>query len=1001
MRFRILGSLEAESASGMRLPLSGPFEQKLLAVLLLDSNRAIPVSRLVDALWDQPPVTAAKQVRNAVSRLRKLLAEGGMPDLIVTDGAGYRLVLGCDAVDVGQFEALMRQASTAAPRDQAVRLIASALGLWRGPALSGLTGQVLEAAAAGLDEQRNVAMETYYEHMLALGRHREIMPDLSAMAVTYPLRERLAGQLMLALYRSGRQADALRAYQRTRAALAEELGLDPGADLQRLHQQVLRANPGLAAPPSADGGQAHRPAAAQGAIPRQLPAVAGHFTGRSAELLRLDELLGESPPDAAHGVVLISAIGGTAGTGKTALAVRWAHQAAERFPDGQLYVNLCGYGPEGPVPAADALAGFLRALGVPGQDIPAGEAERAAQYRSLLATKRMLVILDNARSAEHARPLLPGTPSCAAVVTSRDALAGLVARDGARRLDLGPLPAGDAAALLRALIGARADADPVATADLAAQCSWLPLALRVAAELAAARPGMALTGLAGELASQQRRLDLLEAGGDSGTSLRTVFSWSCRHLDPAAARGFRLLSLHPGVDFEPYAAAALTGATMAQTAQILDVLARAHLIQQARPGWYGMHDLLRAYARELSAAHDGEQEQRASLTRLLDHYLHATAAAASDWLDDRRATLVAVTAHAATSGWPAHATTLAAALTRYLENGDHYPEAITIHSHARQAARQIRDRPAEAAALISLGRIDWAQGRCEQASSRLLEAHAICRAAGDPPGQARAANSLGLLELQYGRCDPAAGRFREALRLYRQTGDQDGQAVALGNLGVIHARQGRFRQAVECQQRALGIFRRSGDQAGRATALTRLGIAQLRMGGSEPAIGLLEEALRISRELKDRNSQGMALTWLGVAELRMGRYQQAIGCQEEAAALSRDIGDLDGEAQALNALGEVLLETGQPGEAKARHAAALGLASETGNAYHLAHAYDGLGCACHAAGDVAEACGYWEQALVLYAAQQAPDAGRLRAQLASAHQQVPAMHGHDAAMTEM
>ena len=356
-------------------------------------------------------------------------------------------------------------------------------------------------------------------------------------------------------------------------------------------------------------------------VPRQLPAAVADFTGRAAELQALTRILDEVGKGV-PGTVVISALGGSAGVGKTALAVQWAHQVAGRFPDGQLYVNLRGYDPDRPMPAADALAGFLHGLGVPGQDIPPGEAERAARYRSLLVGRKLLVVLDNAGSVEQVRPLLPGSPSCAVVVTSRDSLAGLVARDGATRLEVDLLPPADAADLLRAVIGQRAEDDPGAAGTLAAQCCRLPLALRVAAELAIARPGVPLADLAAELADQQWRLDLLDAGGDPHTAVRAVFSWSYRHLDDDSARAFRLAGLHPGPDFEPCAVAALIGTTLEQARPALDALARAHLIHPAGGGRYGMHDLLRAYARELADASDGEEEQNAALTRLFDHYLH-------------------------------------------------------------------------------------------------------------------------------------------------------------------------------------------------------------------------------------------------------------------------------------------------------------------------------------------------------------------------------------------
>ena len=481
------------------------------------------------------------------------------------------------------------------------------------------------------------------------------------------------------------------------------------------------------------------------AIPRQLPAAVRHFVGRTAELATLSRFLREL--DSAGGAVAISVVGGTPGVGKTALAVRWAHLVADRFPDGQLYVNLRGYDPGQPASAADALAGFLRALGVPGHDIPPDADERAAQYRTLLAGRKMLVVIDNASEVEQVRPLLPGSQACAAVVTSRDSLAGLVAQHDARRLDLDLLPLEDALDLLRALIGGRVDADPGAAEALAVQCSRLPLALRVASELAAARSATALAELVGELADQRRRLDLLDAGEDPRLGVRAVFSWSCRHLRPDSARTFRLLGLHPGPGLDCYAAAALTGTSAEQSRDVLDQLARAHLIQPARRGWFSMHDLLRAYARELAAGEDTEDERQAALTRLFDYYLHTAATAmdtmfpaerhcrpripapaslgppltgqlgaARDWLDCERASLVAVARHTAAHGWPGHTTRLAATLFRHLDVGGYYPESVTIHSCARRAACEAGDRAAEAGALASLGLVYVWQGRYQQAA---------------------------------------------------------------------------------------------------------------------------------------------------------------------------------------------------------------------------------------------------------------------------------------------
>jgi tetratricopeptide (TPR) repeat protein len=694
------------------------------------------------------------------------------------------------------------------------------------------------------------------------------------------------------------------------------------------------------------------------------------------------------------------------------VAVHWAHQVADRFRDGQLYVNLRGYDPGQPMPAADALAWFLRALGVPGQDVPADEDERAARYRSLLAGRRILVVLDNARSAEQVRPLLPGSPACAVVVTSRDSLTALVAKDGAARLDLDLLPARDAVSLLRALIGGRVDAEPEAAQALADRCCRLPLALRVAAELAVARPSDPLAELAGELADQQRRLDLLDAGGDPRTAVRAVFSWSYRHLDAGAARTFRLACLHPGPDFDVYAVAALADTDLAQARGTLDVLARAHLVQPAGGGRHSMHDLLRAYAREV-AARDGEDEQHQALTRLFDHYLHAAATAMDTlyaaerhwrpripspttpvpsitgpevvqaWLDAERGTLVAVTAHAADHGWPSHAIRLATTLFRYLDRGGHCPEAITIHSRARMAARQAGDSAAEAVALNHLGIVAMRQGRYQQAICHLEQALALFRQTGDRTGQARALCNLGLASYHQGRNAQASDCYKQSLALHRENGDQAGETIVLGNLGLVDLRQGRYRQASGPFRQSLALARTTGNRAMESSALLALGEVSLRQGAYQRATRLLQQALALSRETGDRDHEATALARLGDLCRRLGRHEQASDYLQQALDVARQSGNRDDEAEALNGLGETLLGTGQPAHARAQHAAALALASQTSETYQQARAHHGLARAHQAAGDPAQARRHWQQALTLYAGLDAPEADQVRAELAA------------------
>ncbi len=759
-----------------------------------------------------------------------------------------------------------------------------------------------------------------------------------------------------------------------------------------------------------------RPSGAGGGervVPRQLPAAVLQFIGRQDELAALTGLLDQAGASGGMPAVVISAIGGMAGVGKTALAVHWAHRITERFPDGQLYVNLHGFDSGEPVAAADALAGFLRALGCAGPDIPANAEERAGAYRSLVAGRRILVVLDNARRADQVRPLLPGSPGCMTLVTSRDALGGLVAGDGAVRLDVDVLSMPEAVRLLRGLIGSRVDDDRDAAERLARLCGQLPLALRVAAELAAARPGAALADLAAELTGVQHRLDVLETGGDERTTVRSVLSWSYRALGADAARLFRLSGLHPGPSFDRYGAAALTGMPLPQAGQLLNQLARAHLVQPAAPGRHGLHDLVRSYARELAAG-DGADESWAALGRLSGYYLHAAATAmntafpadrtrrpaippsrtptpaldsegeALTWLAAERENLIAVAVHAAGYGRPGAATSLAAVLETYLETECLYAEAITIHSHARRAARSAGNPRAEARALNSLGVIDLRQGRYQKSADKFEQALALFRVAGDQLGQARALGNLGFAGFLQGRTQQASDYLQQALTLFRSLGDKPGQARTHANLGHADLQQGRYQHATGHVRRSLALCREIDDQAGQGRALGMLGELDLRQRRHQQAAAHLLRALALFRAIGDRTSEADVLACLGVTDLRQGRYQQAAGYLERARALGEETGDLSSQANALNGLGELLLATGQPGVARAWHAAALDLAVQTGETHQQARAHAGLAGACQACGDLATARGHYQHALTLYTDLGAPEADLIRTRLADA-----------------
>ena len=610
MEFFLLGSLLVYPAARAEVRVASGKQRVVLAVLLLHSNHVVSADVLIEALWgSEPPPSARAAMRNYVKRLRNVLGGAGH-DLIRSAPGGYLIRVAASDLDVTRFEALEsagRKAAEAGDWDRAADLLRAGLSLWRGEPLEDVRSEWLAVRELPrLAELRLRALETRIDLDLRLGRHAEAIAELWRLTRVHPLRERLYRLLMLALCQDGRYGEALTVYQSVRQVLISELGTDPGPELRHLHQRILASDPSLAGPGMR---RTARAAVTWSGMrggsppPRQLPAAAPHFCGRSAELTALRRITDE-PADA--GLPTIIAVTGAAGVGKTTLALQWAHEVAVRFPDGQLHVDLRGYDPGSPAPSAEVLAGFLRSLGVPESGIPADQTERAACFRSLLASGRVLVVLDNARSAEHVRPLLPATPGCTAIVTSRDSLAGLVVRDGAQRVDLDLLPLTDAVRLLRSLIGDRVEADPAAAQALAVQCACLPLALRGAAELAAARPAAPLADLVWQLGDRQQRLDLLDGGGDPRTAVRGVFSWSYRHLDRDSARAFRLLGLHPGTDIEPCAGAALMGTTVTHARRLLTSLARAHLIRPVGQARYAMHDLLRVYAAELAAACDSD-----------------------------------------------------------------------------------------------------------------------------------------------------------------------------------------------------------------------------------------------------------------------------------------------------------------------------------------------------------------------------------------------------------
>jgi DNA-binding SARP family transcriptional activator/tetratricopeptide (TPR) repeat protein len=1006
MWFGLLGDLYVRSDDGAEVPVDGARQRNLLAALLTRAGRVIPAAELADLVWEgAPPESAPVTLRSHVKRLRRRLGNAG--SRIVTRGNGYLIEVGGDELDLLRFRELCRDGASAGQAGEwaeASRILTSALALWRGAPFSDIScEQIGGDERPGLEELWLQTLEWRIEADLRLGRLERLTAELGALTTEHPLRERFHVQLMLALYRSGRQAEALAAYQRARSALVGELGIEPGVRLREAHQQILNG------PVSrADRAVAAEPDRGLSVVPRQLPPGIPHFVGRSREMEALNELLDHAETG---GTVVISAIGGTAGIGKTALAVHWAHQVSERFPDGQLYVNLRGYNPSaGPVELAEAIRALLDALNVPTAQIPVSLEAQIALYRSLLADRRVLVLIDNARDNELARQLLPGSAGPVAIVTSRGELAGLVEGEGARLLNLDLLTGTEARELLVGRLGsARVAAEPGAVDELVRLCSRLPLALSIVAGRAAARPGIPLSTFANELLCDQALLDVLDAG-DAGASVRAVFSWSYQDLTDQAARMFRLLSLHPGPDISSDAAASLAGISSRRAHGILDELTSVHILTEQPPGRFAFHDLLRAYAAEQARSQESEKERRSAQTRLLSYYLAAAgaamdavfpedalvrprlqapgppvppvcdAAAGRSWLDAERANLVAI-AGLESNDQPGHAITLAAVLFRYLDTAAHLADAQTICTRALHAARHTGDLAAQAESLRNLGFVDLQRGYYPQAARSLRAAQSLYGKVRDISGQARALSTLGVVDWLRGRLAHAVDQFMRALALFHEAGDRAGEGRTLNNLGQVERLQGRYAEAAEHHREALAISRKAGNRRGEANALNNLGMTLRCQGHYRHAEEHIVQALTIYRVLGSPLGEAAALDNLGHVCREQARYAKAVGHHRQALVIFRGVGDRSNEALALIGLGEALCGAGQPESARARHHDALAIARTIGALHTQALAHDGLGRAYQATGDHGQARHHWQQALTVYTDLGVPDADEVTANL--------------------
>ncbi|MFB7376927.1 AfsR/SARP family transcriptional regulator [Kitasatospora purpeofusca] len=921
MEFRILGALEVRAPDSTVLAVGGRRQQALLACLVAHPGRIVSVSRLVDAIWDDsPPATADRQVRNMVGALRRVLGGGpgggpGGVSPIRTDGPGY-LFTGAGPevrVDVQQFTALVDAA--AQPGADRVGRLREALALWRGPALDGLPGRALSAVAAGLEERRMAALERLYEAESAAGRDELAITELTELVVTFPLRDGLVRHLLTALARCGRHVEGLAAYRRYADRLAEELGLDPSPRLRALQGELLgaageaRGEPRPADPPVRVASARVLPAPPRPyPRPAQLPWDLPSFIGRTAQLLAMDDHLAAPAVAGAPPPTSVLVITGIPGGGKSALAVRWSHRAREHFPDGQLFADLHGWSPAGPQDPHAVLGAFLRALGVPAEDVPGRLDEAAALYRTTLAGRRVLIVLDNALDAEQVRPLLPGSAGCAVVVTSRDRLTGLVVREGAERIELVDFSPAEGRALLHRVLGAeRVAAHEHAVTRLLDACGHLPLAVGLAAARLRDRPHHDLTGLAAELAAEGTRLDVLDAEGDGpSVRLRTVFALSYRALDEPAARLFRRLALSPAVDLSAPVAEVLDGQDAAECARVLRRLANSHLLTEHAAGRYRFHDLVRLFAAERGADQESERSRDRARDRWYAWCLHQSAAAtgpllaprrprvplppppeglrttafdgaaeALRWYDGQRANLLATVGHAFAHRNDEVAWQLPALVWPYLHRSGRYAERLALGRTALAAARRLDDPLATGRTLNDQGHAWSTVGDLPRALRHYEQALDQVRAAGAPAVEGQVQANLGALRFFSGDYAEAADHFEDALRLLPAEGpDADDWTVRLCevSLAAVHAFLGRFDAARSRAERLLAPELGLHDGILGCSLRNVLGIAHYAAGRPDEALRHFARSLAVSRRTTGfPDQQANSLAGLAAAQQTLGR----------------------------------------------------------------------------------------------------------------------------------
>lgn len=944
VRVAVLGPIHIV-ADGEVLSVPRAQTRGILALLALQPGRPLSHEAIIEAMWTgTAPKKARAQVHSALSVIRGLLAKAGRAEVVESTRFGYRLALAPTNVDIGQFDLLTAVAESEGDPRQAVGLWRQALALFHGEPLADAAGGYVAASRTSIDERRLLAVEKLADVELRLGRHANVAAELAPMLSAYPYRERLRGRVMLALHGSGRQSEALSLYHAYRRELSEHDGLDPGQELAGLAVQILRTAavpakqfptdpPSTRTPAILDDSKIEpsphrRPAGEQVSrgrrIPKLLPLDVRGFAGRRRELNRLSLVLGDRRDrDTATNVVVISGMGGV---GKTALAVHWAHRVSDRLADGQLYVNLRGFDPAGTaMPPGEAIRQFLDALAVPSQRIPADLDSQINLYRTLLADTRMLVVLDNARDAEHVRPLLPGAPGCFVLITSRNMLTSLVAAEGAHIIQLGQLSPAEAYDVLSRRLGtARVTADPDPVAQIITCSARLPLALAIIAANASTRPDLPLAAIADQLRNSRGRLDALSTGDTPTTDVRAVFSWSYWTLSGDSARLFRLLGLHPGPDFSTAAAASLCGLPVQHAQTLLHELTNAHLVTENN-GRYHLHDLLRDYAAELARTAETSRQRRAAIRRMLDHYLRTAHAAdrllapardtitlpplppgtqlipltsyeqALSWFATERSVLPAAVHYAAANGFDLHTWQFGWALTSFFDRQINWQDETAIQHAAVGAAERLDDLAAQAHARRNLARAHIRQGQLADADRHLLLALHLAGRTTDTAAKAHTHHALGHLRERQGQYEQALHHATQARDLFRIIGYQHGQAYALSGIGWCQAMLGNHQQGLAYCGEALTLLREIGDGLGQASTWDTLGYLHGQLGDHKQALTDYQNAIDLVRALGAQHKEAAYLTHLGDTQHTVGNTQAALEAWHQALSILEQLDHPDAE----------------------------------------------------------------------------------------------------------